>query len=236
MQKPFTPQPLGEFAMKTGFVFALFASFALASCMKPQVSGSETNQQRGAAVQISDAVATGKQEVEKLFPSRNDIQLLNVRLQTVDESVPQTQRHLTTYFITLSQDQNKYLQWFHSNTNTVDTPVIATIIKIDRIGVKDTVTGFRKVIPHPANTDVNLVVFGNWIAEGVQYNPPQDRNPKKEFLIVEPLSKTVRISLDFGSSGRFELSTDQLKKDFSGNAENPRKNFSVNFGSTFIPR
>jgi hypothetical protein len=226
--------------MMNRFKFALFASFALASCMKPQVSGSETNQQRGAAAQISDAVVTGKQEVEKLFPSRSDFQLFNVRVETVDESVPQAQRRLTTYFITLSKDENKFLPWFHnvtnSGTNTVDTPVIATIIKIDRIGVKDTVTGFRKVIPHPANTDVNLVVFGNWIAEGVQYNPPQDRNPKKEFVIVEPLSKTVRISLDFGSSGRFELSTDQLKRDFSGNAENPRKNFSVNFGSTLIPR
>ena len=185
----------------------------------------------GAAVtRLSDAVVTGRNEVEALFPSRNDIQLFNVKVQTVDESVPRSKRRITIYYIILSAAEEKYLTWFHKPENTYNAPFIVTIIKKDRIGFSDTFTGYRKVISQ--TDEVNQVVFGNWIVEGVQYNPPASRNPKKEFFIVDPLGRKVNISLDFGAAGRFELSTDQLKKDYSSQ----QKSFSLDFSSALIPR
>jgi len=190
----------------------------------------DVNNLGSAVTRLSDAVVTGRKEVEAIFPSRNDIQLLNITMQTVDESVSASKRRITTYYIILSADEDKYLSWFHNSTNTYDAPFIVTIIKKDRVGFSDTFTGYRKVISK--TDDVNQIVFGDWIVEGVQYNPPASQNPQKEFFIVDPLGKTVKIALDFGAAGRFELSTDQLKKDYSSQ----QKSLSLDFSSALIPR
>lgn len=185
---------------------------------------------RVSATHLSDAVVTGRKEVEVLFPSRNDIQLFNVKVQTVDESVPRAKRRITTYYIILSAEEEKYLSSFHNPANPYNAPFVVTIIKKDRVGFSDTFTGYRKIISQTG--EVNQIVLGDWIVEGVQYNPPVSQNSKKEYFIVDPLGKTVRIDLDFGASGRFELSTDQLKKDYSSE----QKSYSLDFSSALIPR
>jgi hypothetical protein len=196
----------------------------------PTKSQESTISEHNSPINVKETVVTGAKNVEALFPSTSEIQLINVKISAVDMSVPQAQRRVINHFISLSAQQDEYLSWFHQRSDTLKSPIIVTVIKQDRAGFSTTVTGYRKALD---NAFLDQIVLANWMVEGVQYNPPAAQNPKREIFILDPLGKKVNIALDFGADGRLELNSDQLRLEYS---EERKRSFFVDFASTLVPR